>query len=816
MNRFRKARVEAPSATDATPQQADPAIPDVNKTETDISSTPPNTEVEKDVFMYAKMHAWDPNMDSEKLNAINQAVEAHDQDAERAIAHEMEESSPYPEVNSAVPLGDDPSIPANTVRAWFLGMVFVTFGSGLNMLFSLRAPSISISSIVAQLCAYPIGVAMAKWLPTRKFSFFGIPWSLNPGPFNKKEHCLITIMANVSFGGGAAYSTLTIEAMRGFYGMNWGVGFGILFTLCTQMTGLGLAGLFRKWLVTPSAMIWPLVLPNCALFQTLHEGNAARDPATTNGWSISRFRFFSYVLVGGFLWYFFPGYLFQALSTIAWVTWIKPNNVLVNQLFGGFSGMSLFPPTVFTLDWTMVASYLLSPLMAPWHAIANTMIGCVFFTWVVAAAINFSGKWYSDYLPFSDSSSYTNMGTPYKVREILSKDFTLDLQKYKNYSPIFLSTTFALQYGLSFATIISVVVHTCLFNGKEIWLRARNMNKEPLDCHMRLMKQNYREVPQWWFMGMFAVMIGLGFWTCLGYDTKLTWWGYILAITISAGWMIPIGMIQAITNIQIGLNVFTEYVISYLLPGRPIAMMVFKTLGYITMSQGLTYASDQKMGYYMKVPPRTLFFGQLVATAWSCFVQIGVLQWAFANITGICTPKQASHFICPGGKVFFNASIIWGVIGPQRMFAASSTYGSLQYFWLLGALLPVVFWLIARRWPRSPARYLNAPVILGGTGAIPPAVPMNYLMWGAVGFVFNKYIKGRYRGWWSNYNYVLSASLDAGLALSTILIFLALGMTKVEAPSWWGNNVVTSTLDNMGTAVRKTLPEGEKFGPTSW
>jgi hypothetical protein len=71
---------------------------------------------------------------------------------------------------------------------------------------------------------------------------------------------------------------------------------------------------------------------------------------------------------------------------------------------------------------------------------------------------------------------------------------------------------------------------------------------------------------------------------------------------------------------------------------------------------------------------------------------------------------------------------------------------------------------------------------------------MNYLMWGGIGFIFNKYIRGRYRGWWSNYNYVLSASLDAGLALSTIVIFFALTMTKTEAPKWWGNNVVTSTL----------------------
>lgn len=42
---------------------------------------------------------------------------------------------------------------------------------------------------------------------------------------------------------------------------------------------------------------------------------------------------------------------------------------------------------------------------------------------------------------------------------------------------------------------------------------------------------------------------------------------------------VPIGSIQAMTNIQIGLNVFTEYIITYMLPGRPIAMMAFKTLG---------------------------------------------------------------------------------------------------------------------------------------------------------------------------------------------------------------------------------------------
>jgi hypothetical protein len=46
-------------------------------------------------------------------------------------------------------------------------------------------------------------------------------------------------------------------------------------------------------------------------------------------------------------------------------------------------------------------------------------------------------------------------------------------------------------------------------------------------------------------------------------------------------------MIQAITNQQVGLNVITELIIGYALPGRPVAMMMFKTWGYITMAQGM-------------------------------------------------------------------------------------------------------------------------------------------------------------------------------------------------------------------------------------
>lgn len=55
----------------------------------------------------------------------------------------------------------------------------------------------------------------------------------------------------------------------------------------------------------------------------------------------------------------------------------------------------------------------------------------------------------------------------------------------------------------------------------------------------------------------------------------------------------------------------------------------------------------------MKIPPRTMFWSQVVATTVSCFVQIAVLNLALANIEDVCDIHQRDQFTCPGGRVFF-------------------------------------------------------------------------------------------------------------------------------------------------------------------
>jgi ABC-type dipeptide/oligopeptide/nickel transport system permease component len=69
-------------------------------------------------------------------------------------------------------------------------------------------------------------------------------------------------------------------------------------------------------------------------------------------------------------------------------------------------------------------------------------------------------------------------------------------------------------------------------------------------------------------------MLALSFVAVLAYPTNLTWWALLLAVFISFAFALPIGIIQAVTNNQIGLNVLTEFVYGYIQPGRPLALMM--------------------------------------------------------------------------------------------------------------------------------------------------------------------------------------------------------------------------------------------------
>ncbi|KAG2155226.1 OPT oligopeptide transporter [Suillus bovinus] len=726
-------------------------------------------------------------------------------DKEEAIAGVLEDDSPYPEVRSAVSNTDDMSIPVSTFRAWAMGFFWVIIVPGLNQFFFFRYPSVSVTGMVAQLLAFPMGRLWAAVVPN--VSVFGV--RLNPGPFTIKEHVLITIMATV--GWQSAYATDIVAVQRVFYGQTFNFSYQWMLVMSTQLIGFSLGGIMRRFLVLPPSMIWPTNLVTCALFNTLHAQSYA---GIGNRGGISRERFFLYVFCAGCAWYFVPGYLFQALSFFSWVCWIAPNNVVVNQLFGYESGLGM---SMITFDWAQI-TYVVNPLATPWWSEANILGGFVFFFWILTPILYYTNTWYSTFLPILSRTSYDNTGASYNVTAILGSDGTFNATAYDSYSPLFLSTTFAVSYGLSFASITATVTHAILFFRKQIWAQSRRSIEEQPDIHARLMAR-YRQVPEWWYLVIFVVMFVFGIIVIEVWPTQFPVWGFVLALLIAFLYIIPIGMIQAITNQQVGLNVITELVVGYAIPGRPLAMMLFKTWGYITMAQALQFAQDFKLGHYMKIPPRTMFFAQVSAAAIAGTVQLAVQAWMFSNIEDICSTTQRDGFICPSTQVFGTASIIWGVIGPRRQFSPGQMYSGLLWFFLVGALCPFAAWIISLKWPNSIIRYINFPVIFTGTGTIPPATAVNFVPWAIVGFIFQYVIRRRHFSWWTKYNYVLAAALDSGLAVSIILVFFCLQYPKNgtigadTVAKWWGNNVFLDTADGKGKSY--AVINGT-FGPSTW
>jgi hypothetical protein len=150
------------------------------------------------------------------------------------------------------------------------------------------------------------------------------------------------------------------------------------------------------------------------------------------------------------------------------------------------------------------------------------------------------------------------------------------------------------------------------------------------------------------------------------------------------------------------------------------------------------------------------------------------------------------------------------VIGPQRVFSHGQLYHPLVFF-LLGIAAPPIQWVMHKKFKMDCLKYLNFPLLFGCTTALSPGTMINYISWILTCFIFNYVIRRRRFYWWCKYNCeldftipedahfhgrlagidVLSAGLDAGYAIGSIIIFFALiypkngtiGQNTIQ--TWW-------------------------------
>jgi OPT family small oligopeptide transporter len=278
-----------------------------------------------------------------------------------------------------------------------------------------------------------------------------------------------------------------------------------------------------------------------------------------------------------------------------------------------------------------------------------------------------TNTFFTAFLPISSHGAFDNTGVTYDVQAILT-DGIFDTAKYETYSPLFISSAQLVAYSLSFASSTAVIVHTFLWYRHDIVRRFRRSLKDEIDVHSRLM-QAYPEVPHLWYAVMGIISFVLIVVTIEIFPTQLPIWALVIALLLASLLTIPVGMLQAITNQQITLQVVHELIAGYMIPGRPVANMIFKCVAFIGTNQAIGFSADLKLGHYMKIPPRVMFSSQVIATFVGCFVVTLVQDWMFANITDFCTPGQKNGFSCPSTGTFASASMIWGSVGPGRLFS---------------------------------------------------------------------------------------------------------------------------------------------------
>ncbi|KHN00468.1 Oligopeptide transporter 7 [Glycine soja] len=579
--------------------------------------------------------------------------------------------------------------------------------------------------------------------------------STTPTPTPRARRTAARILRSSSSGAASVYAIHFVSAVKVFYRKELTVLAALLVVITTQVLGFGWAGVFRRYLVEPATMWWPQNLVQVSLFRALHE----QEKRPKGG--LTRNQFFLIAFLCSFAYYVFPGYLIPMLTSISWICWVFPTSVIAHQLGSGLHGLGL---GAIGFDWSSICSYLGSPLASPWFATANVAAGFAIFMYVIMPIAYWTNLYKARSFPIFSDDLFMSNGQKYNISAITDSKFHLDMEAYEREGPLYLSTMFAMSYGIGFACLSATLVHVLLFHGSEIWRLSKSAFQEnKIDIHTKIMRKHYKQVPEWWFLCILLFNITATIFICEYFNNQLQlpWWGVVLACIVAISFTLPVGVIRATTNQAPALNIITEYIIGYIYPGYPVAIMLFKV------------------------------YGNVLGTLISAVVHLLTAWWLMNTVPNICEREllpAGSPWTCPGDHVFYDASVVWGLIGPRRIFGDLGHYSAINWFFLAGAIAPFLVWLAHKAFPNKQwIRLITVPVLLGALADMPPATAVNYTSWVLVGFLSGFVVYRYYRDWWSRHNYVLSGALDAGLAFMGVLLYLCLGMKQISL-NWWGSD----------------------------
>ncbi|EGG08410.1 uncharacterized protein MELLADRAFT_124190 [Melampsora larici-populina 98AG31] len=688
-------------------------------------------------------------------------------------------------VDNVVSLDDDVRQTTLSFRVFLLGGLLGCTGAAVGQIFFFKSNGIGFNNFLIILVSYPMGKALERLLPKWTIRL-SKTWRfrLNPGPFTLKEHLLIGVLA--AGASGSAYAGDIVAVQDLYYHQDIDHVGGLLLVLSTQLLGFGLAGLTYSFLVRPTIMVWPSSLVIMSTYNTLHSkagGTTRKKVAQQDDVMTKRFRFFLIVFVAITIYQFLPTVFAPTLSSIAVLCLINNKSQFMRVLGSAYTGVGLF---TLSFDWAVITS---TSLQTPFYSSCNYFAGLISSMWLLVPLLWYFDFW--NYQSFGDNAISAHMFDSkfqrYNVSAVVKPDLTLDLEKYAEMGPIQLTPYYALYYGISFAVLTSAITTVLLFHWDDIRMAMDARSKVSSDVHVEMVERNYDMVPASWYITISTTMGIAALYVVIVYPLQIPVWGLVIALILAMTFTIPLGIIKATSNTNIGLHAITELMAGILFPGKPLANVVFKVYGYMTMHQCLDLAADLKLGIYAKIPPKDMFISQIMGTAIGAvvnyiFIRLVIadkreyLDGTIADPTGQWTGRKP--------ELFYSGSVVAGLIGPFRFF--SGRYTILLLGIPLGFVLPLIPWYLSKKVPRIAWKYFSVPLFLHGAIQA-PRNPNNVIIGGFLCAYLSQYWALRRRtAWFHDYNYILSGALDAGTSVNALVVYL-LGLHARE--SWWNSPI---------------------------
>lgn len=701
-------------------------------------------------------------------------------------------------VRDIVPLEDDTTIPILTFRYFVLSVIFVAPGAFISVMNSYRTTSAAYSIFFVQLASHWVGKWMARVLPDKKVGFGRFKFSLNPGPWSIKETAMITITASSGATGSQATSVLSLAEV--FYGEKVNPAIAIFFMWAIVFVGYSYAAIARNFLLYDPQFVWPQALMQTTLFQTQAKSDA--DSLLSK----KQMRVFFTALLGMCAWEFLPEFVFPMVSSLAFLCWVAPRNKTANFIGSGLGGMGFLN---LTLDWSNITS---SIMLYPYWVQIVQFIAFVIGAWVLLPAAKW-GNLSSFKTGLMSNRLFTSEGKPYPSSTLLTADLRFNETAYNEHGPVHLGTQRLWNIFFDYASYVSGVVWVVVFghsslkksvtnfirNFKE--RRANkdktkniNINQQYTD-RLNKLQSHYKEVPLYWYVALFLASF-VTLITIFGTGHMfMPWWCLIVGLAFGATIVTPLAWLYALSNFQLAIGTFNELIFGYMIQDmktrHPAGALSYGAVAGDAWYRAQYILQDQKIGHYMHLAPRAVFFSQIFGELIGIPINYGAMRWVLNTKSDYISGAKTDplHQWTGQSLVSYQSNAVqYVILGPRRLF---HNYPQLPYGFLLGLGCPLILYVLDRYFKKSPLKFRlwNTTVFFSTLSAFYGNVstgPLSQIIGGTI----TMFWAFRYKhDLWKKYNYLLAAAFDTGFNLAILLIFLFFSAGKqVSMPNWWGNN----------------------------